>query len=201
MIYFPPPGVGTRGSVSAGRPRKTLKKKMVGAARVLALAAAAQLCLAFVPPAARVGAPALRRPGRLDPDLEETVKTSGVEGGLFSIFRSDGDGESKGASAKALLKEYGVAYLATSISLALVSFGLCFALVDSGVDVAALLRAVNIDATSTAETGTTVAIAYACHKAASPIRFPPTVALTPIVAKLLKRDAADGDGDDGDGDA
>lgn len=38
---------------------------------------------------------------------------------------------------------------------------------------------------STNETGEkvgTFALAYAAHKAASPIRFPPTVALTPIVA-------------------
>ena len=39
----------------------------------------------------------------------------------------------------------------------------------------------------------TVALAYAAHKALSPVRFPPTVALTPIVANLLKRDGADGD--------
>jgi hypothetical protein len=31
------------------------------------------------------------------------------------------------------------------------------------------------------------AIAYAVHKAASPIRFPPTVALTPLVSDLLTR--------------
>lgn len=36
-------------------------------------------------------------------------------------------------------------------------------------------------------------IAYAIHKAASPIRFPPTVALTPIVAKKVfgKDESAD----------
>ena len=36
----------------------------------------------------------------------------------------------------------------------------------------------------------TFAIAYAAHKAASPIRFPPTVALTPVVANWIgqKRD-------------
>lgn len=34
----------------------------------------------------------------------------------------------------------------------------------------------------------TVAIAYAAHKALSPVRFPPTVALTPVVAKLLGKD-------------
>ena len=33
----------------------------------------------------------------------------------------------------------------------------------------------------------TLAIAYICHKAASPIRFPPTVALTPLVANLIGR--------------
>lgn len=31
----------------------------------------------------------------------------------------------------------------------------------------------------------TFALAYAAHKAASPIRFPPTVALTPIVANWI----------------
>jgi uncharacterized protein (DUF697 family) len=38
---------------------------------------------------------------------------------------------------------------------------------------------------ATGETGGkvgTFALAYAAHKAASPIRFPPTVALTPVVA-------------------
>ena len=104
----------------------------------------------------------------------------------------------------------------TSISLAIVSFSICYALIDQGVDAAALLAKVNIDATSATEKGTTVAIAYAIHKAASPIRrsprararrpygasmrrpragFPPTVALTPVVAKFLKQgnDGADDD--------
>lgn len=31
----------------------------------------------------------------------------------------------------------------------------------------------------------TFALAYAAHKAASPIRFPPTVALTPVVASWI----------------
>ena len=34
----------------------------------------------------------------------------------------------------------------------------------------------------------TFAIAYAAHKAASPIRFPPTVLLTPVVAKLIGKE-------------
>jgi len=58
-------------------------------------------------------------------------------------------------------------------------------LVDNGVDVAALLAKIGIESNSKAETAGTVAIAYAAHKAASPIRFPPTVALTPLTAQYL----------------
>lgn len=37
----------------------------------------------------------------------------------------------------------------------------------------------------------TVAIAYTAHKGLSPIRFPPTVALTPIVARWMGREVAE----------
>jgi hypothetical protein len=57
------------------------------------------------------------------------------------------------------------------------------------VDVASLLSKVGITTSSTSEKVGTAAIAYAAHKAASPIRFPPTVALTPVVAKLIGKEA------------
>lgn len=44
---------------------------------------------------------------------------------------------------------------------------------------------VGISADATGEKVGTFALAYAAHKAASPIRFPPTVALTPIVARWI----------------
>jgi len=146
--------------------------------------------------------------------------------------------------AKELLGKYGAAYLATSISLALVSFTFFYVLVDRGVDVSSLLRQVSphslvvpslgrwmvvrqrvalrklgfentfgkcravcafhsplgahyahgacgapvllvlvpqfgVDVDSTGQKVGTVALAYAAHKASSPIRFPPTVLLTP----------------------
>ncbi|KAJ1478136.1 hypothetical protein T484DRAFT_1630203 [Baffinella frigidus] len=95
------------------------------------------------------------------------------------------DKASTGPSAKDLLKKYGSAYLVTSISLSLVSFAICYVLVDQGVDVAALLGKLGIEATAGSEKVGVGAIAYAAHKAASPIRFPPTVALTPLTAKYL----------------
>ena len=60
--------------------------------------------------------------------------------------------------------------------------------VSNGVDVAGLLGKIGIEPSQNAQTGGTFAIAYAAHKAASPIRFPPTVALTPVVAKMLGKD-------------
>ena len=130
-------------------------------------------------------------------EVDEITKKWGLEAGLWKIFKSNENGGSKTTTgeegegqlsgsrmdmAKQLLKTYGSAYLITSISLSLVSFGVFYVLVSSGVDVAALLSIVGITATQNSEKVGTVAIAYAAHKAASPIRFPPTVALTPIVA-------------------
>mmetsp|Transcript_34117 Transcript_34117/g.82497 ORF Transcript_34117/g.82497 Transcript_34117/m.82497 type:complete len:207 (-) Transcript_34117:1-621(-) len=114
---------------------------------------------------------------------EDTTEKFGLEAGLFQSLKSN-DGE----SAKSLLAKYGVAYLATSIPLAIVSFALCYALVDNGVDVGSLLTKVGIEAGDTGEKAGTFAIAYAAHKAASPIRFPPTVLLTPVVAKLIGKE-------------
>lgn len=114
---------------------------------------------------------------------EETTEKYGLEAGVFQAVKS-GDGE----SAKSLLAKYGVAYLATSIPLAIVSFAICYALVDNGVDVGSLLSKIGIEASNNSETAGTFAIAYAAHKAASPIRFPPTVLLTPVVAKLIGKE-------------
>lgn len=67
----------------------------------------------------------------------------------MQIFSSkdegDGDSErkkSKGDEAKELLAKYGGAYIATSITLSLISFTLCYALISAGIDVQALLQKV-----------------------------------------------------------
>lgn len=119
-------------------------------------------------------------------DVDPTTSKYGLEAGLFQSLRKD-DG---GATAKELLTKYGAAYLATSIPLALLSFSICYFLVDHGVDISGVLSQIGIDsdASGTSQKVGTFAIAYAAHKASSPIRFPPTVLLTPIVAKLIGKD-------------
>ncbi|KAG9455028.1 hypothetical protein H6P81_007932 [Aristolochia fimbriata] len=125
------------------------------------------------------------------PSAEEITEKFGLEAGLWKIFSSkeekqeESKQKSKTDQAKELLAKYGGAYLATSISLSIVSFTLCYLLISAGVDVASLLQKVGITASETGEKVGTFALAYAAHKAASPIRFPPTVALTPLVASWI----------------
>ncbi len=65
-------------------------------------------------------------------------------------------------------------------------------LIRNGVDVRSLLGKIGINvATQNQNNAGTIAIAYICHKAASPIRFPPTVALTPVVANFLGKKSKD----------
>ena len=163
---------------------------------VLAAALAARCGALVLPrhtlsPKLERGAPSTRLLAQVDEELQETVEKSGVEGGLFSIFTGDGDAKEKATTAGDLLKQYGGAYLLTSTSFAIVSFAICYTLVSNGVDVAGLLGKIGIEPSQNAQTGGTFAIAYAAHKAASPIRFPPTVALTPVVAKMLGKDSGD----------
>jgi len=68
-------------------------------------------------------------------DASETTEKYGLEAGLWQVFTGKGaskDGRGRGAQAKDLLARYGSAYLLTSISFAIVSFGACYALVSSG---------------------------------------------------------------------
>ena len=114
---------------------------------------AAALCLALCVPAHGFVAqsPTPRRAARrecaspilcAEPTPEEITKKYGFEAGIFNALKSGGkDGEGGGmVKAGDLLKRYGGAYLLTSTSLALVSFGLCYVLVDNGVDVASAWR-------------------------------------------------------------
>ncbi|KAJ4761596.1 Protein FAM210B [Rhynchospora pubera] len=130
------------------------------------------------------------------PSAEENTQKFGLEYGLWKIFSAkerDGEGKEKSKTdqAKELLAKYGGAYLATSITLSIISFTLCYLLVSAGFDVQSLLNKIGIATDETGGKVGTFALAYAAHKAASPIRFPPTVALTPIVANWFGKKTKD----------
>jgi hypothetical protein len=76
---------------------------------------------------------------------EEVTEKYGLEAGLWNVFRGKGEnGKGKGVQAKDLLKRYGSAYLITSISLSVISFGICYILVSSGT-LPGILGAVEFD--------------------------------------------------------
>jgi len=85
------------------------------------------------------------------------------------------------------VRRYGGAYLACSVSLSLVSISLFYALVSAGINVAALFSAVGVTLASKYERLGTFGLAYLLHKAASPVRFPPTLALTVFAARHWER--------------
>ncbi|XP_037477797.1 uncharacterized protein LOC119355116 [Triticum dicoccoides] len=135
---------------------------------------------------------------------EEITEKYGLEVGLWKIFSSkeeEGGEEglegkprkSRTEQAKELLGKYGGAYLATSITLSLISFTACYLLINAGVDVQQLLGKIGIATDETGGKVGTFALAYAAHKAASPIRFPPTMALTPVVANWIGKITKGGD--------
>ena len=115
------------------------------------------------------------------------VRKNGLEIAAIRTLLGSGhvpEGVSRTQAAKGLFREFGASYLLTSISLALLSYAICFSLIAKGFCVASLLRKVGLHTVVSPNAGTAT-IAYAVHKAASPIRFPPTVALTPLVSRAL----------------
>jgi hypothetical protein len=112
------------------------------------------------------------------------VETS-VDSSSSSAVCATGCGEASKPKPTDLFAKFGIAYLLTSITLSIISYASFYFMISRGVDVSSLLAKVGIEASSTSANAGTAAIAYAMHKAASPIRFPPTVALTPFVARLI----------------
>lgn len=105
-------------------------------------------------------------------------------------------------NAKETMARYGGSYLGSSIFLSLLSFAALYAAIDAGVDVKPGLRAFGDFLAGTplgrpaaldkiGESGSTFALAYIAHKATSPIRFPPTLVLTEVIAKALGKDGGD----------
>lgn len=112
---------------------------------------------------------------------EDTIKKYGLEVGLLKTYLD----KSSKVRPKDLISRYGIAYFGTSITLAIISYALCYVLIANGVDVASLLQKIGIKPSEAAVSAGTGGLAYAVHKAASPIRFIPTIVLTPLVAKWI----------------
>lgn len=120
---------------------------------------------------------------------------------------STNDNTQQQTSAQELAKLYGGSYLGTSIGMSIVSFGVLYALVYVGVDVRSLTNAFGNWLATTplgrpsaldnvSDAAGAAAIAYVAHKVTSPLRFPLTIAATPLVAGMFKEKKKNNVGDD-----
>ncbi|XP_019451928.1 PREDICTED: uncharacterized protein LOC109354031 [Lupinus angustifolius] len=119
-----------------------------------------------------------------------SISSSSPSPSSVSTHSSEGSSclSSEAEETRAMLL-YILVTITPTLPLSLISFGLCYALINVGVDVQSLLQKVGISTNQTSEKVSTFALAYPAHKAASPIRLPPTVALTPIVAGWIGKKA------------
>ena len=130
----------------------------------------------------------VRKPGR-QPELPDEQPAETSRNSFWAKLRARTRGVTLADAKPAeVLKRYGVTYVVCSIMLSLCSFSLFYALVTSGViDVVGLLGSIGVTLRGRSERAGAVGLAYAMHKMASPIRFPPTVALTAVVARRRAR--------------
>ncbi|KAF1336608.1 putative membrane protein, partial [Globisporangium splendens] len=92
--------------------------------------------------------------------------------------------------AKTFAIEYGRVGVCTHIVLSIASFSTIYVVVSSGVDVSAMLNAVGYSVSakdSTTNSAGSFVIAYAMYKLLSPVRWPLTFAVTPVVMRALRK--------------
>ena len=91
------------------------------------------------------------------------------------------------SQAVTLLKRFGGTYILCSLAVSVCSMSFFYTLVANGLDAPAVLASVGLTLPTKYAGAGTIGLAYVLHKASSPIRFPPTVALTAVVGRRLER--------------
>ncbi|KAF5270462.1 hypothetical protein FQA39_LY08340 [Lamprigera yunnana] len=87
---------------------------------------------------------------------------------------------------KRAVKEYGSTVIIFHVTISLISLGICYIIISSGVDVGSLLSKLGITNTVAANAGTFVT-AYAIHKVFAPARISITLGATPFIVRYLRR--------------
>ncbi|XP_076825643.1 uncharacterized protein C18orf19 homolog A-like isoform X2 [Clavelina lepadiformis] len=100
---------------------------------------------------------------------------------------NDGNPASKANQLKKVFAIYGSFGIAFHIVTSLVSLGICYLIVSSGVDVVGILSKYGIEVSSIAGGASTMVIAYAVHKLLMPIRISITVVSVTVLVRYLRR--------------
>ncbi|EFA03673.1 Protein FAM210B-like Protein [Tribolium castaneum] len=91
---------------------------------------------------------------------------------------------------KKAVAEYGSTVIVFHVGISLVSLGVCYVLVSSGLDAPKLIQSVGISgetATKVATNAGTFAVAYAVHKVFAPVRLGITLTATPFIVRYLRQ--------------
>uniref|UniRef100_A0A1B6MST9 DUF1279 domain-containing protein n=1 Tax=Graphocephala atropunctata TaxID=36148 RepID=A0A1B6MST9_9HEMI len=92
------------------------------------------------------------------------------------------------AKLKRAVKDYGATVIIFHVTISLMSLGISYLAISSGVDVASLLSKLGLDSTSEIATGaSTFVVAYAVHKVFAPVRISITLGSTPFIVRYLRR--------------
>ncbi|XP_063815100.1 protein FAM210B, mitochondrial [Pseudophryne corroboree] len=114
---------------------------------------------------------------------------TGKETGVSSDI--DGNKPNKTQQLKRVFKEYGGVAVAFHVGISLVSLGIFYVLVSSGLDVSTLLLKVGFSETvvqSKLAAGTsTFVLAYAIHKLFAPVRISITVVSVPFLVRYFRK--------------
>lgn len=124
-------------------------------------------------------------------DVLEASPTSSSEKGPGDTPEPEGVKPNKTQQLKKVFKEYGAVGVSFHIGISLMSLGMFYLLISSGIDMAALLCKVGFSETvvqSKMAAGTsTFVLAYAIHKLFAPVRISITLVSVPLIVRYFRK--------------
>ncbi|XP_066243542.1 protein FAM210B, mitochondrial [Saccopteryx leptura] len=122
--------------------------------------------------------------GRQDPSKTATTTGSGVS-------NAEEKKQSKAQQLKKVFQEYGAVGVSLHIGISLVSLGMFYTVVSSGVDMSAILLKLGfkeslVQSKMAAGTSTFV-VAYAIHKLFAPVRITITLVTVPLIVRYFRK--------------
>ncbi|XP_014853138.1 PREDICTED: protein FAM210B [Poecilia mexicana] len=124
-------------------------------------------------------------------DLQEASSTSSTEKDHGSTPDPEEEKPNKTQQLKKVFKEYGAVGVSFHIGISLMSLGMFYLLISSGIDMTALLCKLGfseelVQSKMAAGTSTFV-LAYAVHKLFAPVRISITVVSVPLIVRYLRK--------------
>lgn len=124
-------------------------------------------------------------------NLKDASATSSTTAKAPGESEPEGDKPSKTQQLKKVFKEYGAVGVSFHIGISLMSLGMCYLLISSGIDMAAVLCKVGFSEAvvkSKMAAGTsTFVLAYAIHKLFAPVRISITLMSVPLIVRYFRK--------------